>query len=62
MKLIKLHVYESGKEVALNVEAISQVGTLEGAHVAPHGYIKRIDGGSVETTESYQKVIEMLEK
>jgi hypothetical protein len=57
IKFVLFHVATSGAEVAINVDAISQVS--RGAK-NDSAYVLRIDGGDVEVKESYEKVLEML--
>jgi hypothetical protein len=63
MLWIELHIFDSKSPILVNVEAISRIGSLGRApssvpkNVFPglreHGFIRQIDGTSVETEETY---------
>jgi predicted transcriptional regulator len=56
MKLVEFTVYNVGSLVSVNPEAVSQVGMMKDGHAIIH----RIDGVSVETSETYEEVCKAL--
>lgn len=60
MFLLEFHLFDNGRKISINSDAIAQVGIISGTQVNAHAIIHRMDGGYVEVQEKYEDVVGAL--